>query len=312
MKKWMKHSWLACLLLGGLVFFSWQWWSKPLPELFIQTDALSAQVSNWQQLTGREPGPEDLGRIKIEIAREAVLVEKALAAGMQNAQVIQKRLASLAGFLALLDDTDAPEATQIEAAISAGLLRSDPLVRRYLAEAMRMRLKLDIDIVTPTIAAQQQWYEAHLQNFTLPRRIQLNHVYFSHEDKPRALEVSKHLQTSATPLEEALLMGDVFYGGQKLPMKTQQQLESALGTEFAQASWGLPLEQWSAPVRSAYGWHVVWVIDEVKARQQPLEDVAAVIIRELEEQTMKAALQAKIDQLVTQYDIVWPVGQINL
>jgi peptidyl-prolyl cis-trans isomerase C len=91
---------------------------------------------------------------------------------------------------------------------------------------------------------------------------------------------------------------------------TSNQIDRQLGKEFREQLASLPEGEWHGPIRSAFGWHAVFVENVTPGRLLPIEDVRGEIMRDLEYEERQAAKEQFFTELMQQYDIVYK-GQIN-
>ena len=61
---------------------------------------------------------------------------------------------------------------------------------------------------------------------------------------------------------------------------------------------------WTGPIRSTYGLHYVWVEAIEPEREATLDEVREQLLRDLESRARREALQASIEQLRENYEVV--------
>ena len=108
----------------------------------------------------------------------------------------------------------------------------------------------------------------------------------------------------ADDLDAIFASGDVFYSGHVFASKNQQQLANVFGSEFAAQVMQLEPGEWSQPVQSAYGWHLVWPDNIVPAVTPPLDQVKEKVVSRVRQDKEKELLQQQVDLLKKEYDIV--------
>jgi len=65
-------------------------------------------------------------------------------------------------------------------------------------------------------------------------------------------------------------------------------------------------DQWTGPIRSAYGWHLVYITDALPARQQPLDEVRERVGADLTLSKRQSANSRYYQDLLSNYDVVRP------
>jgi peptidyl-prolyl cis-trans isomerase C len=257
---------------------------------------------------GRLPSAPEMAVLIEETVADEALYREALARHFDELPVVTDRLAKLAGFLGLTDSTASPEERR-RAALDAGLDRRDLLVRRYMIGAVREKLAAEVEVAEPSRQEVAAHYRAQRHEYRLPPRVRLSHVYVGGLDaaaEARALALAESFRARAPDLDAAVKAGDAFYAGHHLPPLDARQLAARFGAEFAAAVEALQAGSWSAPVRSSYGYHLVWVFERQAGRELPLDQVEEEIARKIVKERTEAALQERILALRERYAVELP------
>lgn len=297
---------LHFLLLGGLLYAAVGWWPVRDGEgPGIARERLVITVGQIEELrqdvitrSGRPPGPRQLRDAIAAAIDEEILYREALAAGLDRGNTaIRQRLVKIAGFVA--DDQGLDEKALYALALDLGLDRSDVVVRRQLAMTMRLAAGNTplAGEMPPGDAELEAYLAAHRDRFSEPARFRLTHVYLSEDRRGSAGETDARvladtLRATAIVPDMAPESGDPFLRGHHLRWQTRQGLRSMLGAEFADAVADLEPGTWSDPIRSPYGWHLVWVHDVRPAVTPPLERVR--------DDVMRAVMDARRDWRVSE------------
>jgi hypothetical protein len=169
-----------------------------------------------------------------------------------------------------------PTAAELERAIDAyveeemlyregralGLDRDDEIVRRRVAQKATF-LRQDLAIpAEPTAAELERYFRAHAARYAEPARTSFRHLYFS-PDVGGADGARRRAEAALARLTAGAAADDV--GTDAFP---DQPAYVAVGPAEAQRLFGAtpmaaavataPLGRWSGPVRSGYGWHLVF------------------------------------------------------
>jgi parvulin-like peptidyl-prolyl isomerase len=91
--------------------------------------------------------------------------------------------------------------------------------------------------------------------------------------------------------------------GHEFRLRSQEALENTFGSEFARTVFGLDRENWSGPVRSGYGLHLVWVAEIRPERLPALEDVRARVAGALIHEERERRYGEMLARLRQQYDV---------
>lgn len=242
MSRWWRAPGLHFLLIGaGLLWLSRQ--GTPPPEPLTVTDALRAQVTQaWRQETGRAPTPEEAAAALAHALDEARLLQAALAAGWDARDpVVRTRLISN---LRLADpDREADDDTLLAEALALGMAEADPVARRRLID--RQRRALSSPSAIPASAL-------HADADDAPLRYGFEQRYFG-QDRAAA-EAARLMLAEGGQVDSIPLL----LGNRQAPV-TLEAVSQRWGPALAQALPTLTVGMWSAPLQSAYGWHLLRV-----------------------------------------------------
>jgi len=210
-----------------------------------------------------------------ETSVEDLLADAALARGYdQDDPVVQRRLVRN---MAFLDGDGCDPPALYREALGLGLGGSDLVVRRRLAQRMRLTLEDEARAVEPSDAELTAYLAAHAERFALPPRATVTQVFLHRRRGPR-------LAADARRLREQLASGAAPEGlGDALPLPgvltcaTTAQLAAWLGPAVAAAAFDAPLGQWRGPVASPYGAHLLRVDQRLPAELPPLAGIRTAV-----------------------------------
>jgi parvulin-like peptidyl-prolyl isomerase len=167
-------------------------------------------------------------------------------------------------------------------ALALGLERDDAIVRR--------RLRQKLEFVVNDLVARQEPDDAALAAFLRERpaafareaHTSFRHVYLSRERRGDALAddaraLLAELRAGAAAPAEA---GDPQLLPDELELASAGEIDALLGPGFAAALAALPTGEWSGPVESSYGLHLVHVFAREPGRMPELDEVRAEVERE--------------------------------
>lgn len=206
----------------------------------------------------------------------------------------------------LVDDYVAEEVYYREA-IAMGLDRDDTVIRRRLRQKMEFVTDDVAGAVPATDAQLQQYLDAHKDKFVRPALTSFEQVFLSRERRgDAALKDAERLLAelrAKAPQAAAQDLGDATLLPARLEDATPQDIENTFGTEFAAALADAPLGQWSGPVQSGYGLHLVLVNAREAGSAPSLDAVRPLVQREWEAEQRKQAKDALLAQLLSKYEV---------
>lgn len=158
-----------------------------------------------------------------------------------------------------------------------------------------------------------EYYRTHQLEFTYPERRSIKHVYIAKSVTDNATEISnlrEQLINLTIDYPNALEASDRFYGAKFLAPKTYDEIAGIFGNQFAETTWKLPQRQWSQPVSSAFGEHLVWVEGILPLKQLSLEESSNEINAKLVDQKRNSLLHDATTQLIDSYQVIieYPYG----
>jgi peptidyl-prolyl cis-trans isomerase C len=170
------------------------------------------------------------------------------------------------------------EEVQFREARRLGLDKDDEIVRRRLASKLDFLERDTATVPEPSAGELQRYYAAHEKDFVQPATAAFTHVYFSPDrggDSAARARAEKALAAlQASRRARAPELGDPFPLQTDFAGVARLDVAQQFGSEpMAESVFAGPLERWSGPVRSGYGWHLVYVSRREDARVPPLAEV---------------------------------------
>jgi peptidyl-prolyl cis-trans isomerase C len=177
-----------------------------------------------------------------------------------------------------LVDQKVTEEILFREAVALGLDRDDQIIKRRLAQKMDFLAADLAALEEPTDNQLSEWYSKHSDRFVLPPHASFRHLYFSpdkrggaaHDDAAAALAV---LAGKPADSPDGKALADTFMLRNYYGDSTPQQTAKEFGPAFATTLFGLKPGSWQGPVKSGYGWHLVWIDSLEAGRVPPYEEV---------------------------------------
>ena len=184
-------------------------------------------------------------------------------------------------------------------ALKRGLLSGDVIVRRRLIQKMEFLAEALPELTPqapPTDAELQAVLENNAERYRIPARQTLRHVFTAQHGEESGSLLTSRAQALRQRLEQAApteQLGEPFPRGNELPPLSAGELDGILGPGFASAVLQLPLGQWSLPLASSYGLHLVQVRARQPEQSPPLAPVEVLlIVRTLDAQVFSRLLRS--------------------
>jgi len=188
-----------------------------------------------------------------------------------------------------------------------GLGEDDAVVRRRIAQKMEFLLEPAPGEIAPTTADLRRHLAAFPERFRRPARLSFKQVYLGrvgHEAGASAAveEVLAALEAGADPSglgEPTLLPASVADA-------RATSVARSFGEDFATAVLEAPTGQWTGPVRSAYGSHLVKVGQRIPARAPDLDEVRDAVAADWEAKRRREVMAERLQALQARYPVELP------
>ncbi len=274
LKQILREPLVHFLLIGGLLFLITSWISKEKQDSsarIIVDDAVVGKLAlQYQSQMGTLPSKTTLDGMINDYIRDEIYYREALRTGLD---------------------------------------KDDEIIRRRLSQKYAF-VENDIALdKVPTEEQLEQFYATHPGLFRDSATVTFSHIYFSSDGsssqaaKLRAADALKHL--SENPAISTSSMGDPFpllahYSGiSRLDAK-----ETFGTTPFVDSLFSTTTLRWSGPVRSGYGWHLVYVEGRTSASVQPYSAVKDAVLQAYRDAKRSEANASNFKKLASQYKIV--------
>jgi hypothetical protein len=164
-------------------------------------------------------------------------------------------------------------------AMAMGLDQNDPMVRRR----MRMKLEFMLEDLSGQDASDEvlsDFLQRNSDSFRDEAQLTLRQVYLNPDQRPDlendAGQLLSRLRDGSAP--EAL--GDHTLAPRTYQLAPQSEIARDFGDEFARQVAALPVSDWSGPVYSPFGAHLVRIEARIDARLPELAEIRDEVLRE--------------------------------
>jgi hypothetical protein len=199
-------------------------------------------------------------------------------------------------------------------ATKLGLDKNDTVIRRRLQQKMEF-IAEDFAAADPTEADLAAYLAQHPDAFRQDQRLTFRQVYLSPDKRGDQLDAdvtnllaslrAAGAQADISELGDPTLLERAFHN------ESQRRVDASFGAEFSTRLASLPLGEWTGPVHSGFGTHVVLVEQRTEGRSATLDEVRPQVRREWENARRLEANTRFLENLLEQYDvrIEWPQEQ---
>ena len=215
----------------------------------------------------------------------------------------------------LVDDYVLEEALYREG-LALGVDQDDTVIRRRVRRKMAFFVDDVVEIAEPTDAELQAWLAEHAQSYARPARFTFRQVYLNpgrrgdalQSDVERLLAELRSADGTADPRE----LGDSSLLDHAYSDAGADLVASSFGQTFADHVGELPTGEWSGPVESAFGLHLVFVDAKAAGRHPDLAEVREAVARDWSYAQRREASKSFYREVMARYRVTieWPQDRL--
>ena len=247
---------------------------------------------------------------------------------LQDQWAVQMRRPATSGELEGLIDQFVREEIYYREARNLGLDENDTIVRRRMVQKLTFLTEDLATVLQPDDAVLREYYAERSEAYAIPETFSFKHVYFSADRRKDAhsdaIAAKKEADAIAAKKEADVIaakkkadaitaknitapVGDTFMLQPEYGRKTQRDIANIFGKGFAETLRSLePDPAWQGPVESAYGWHLVQMVDRAPYQKQTFATVRDRVALDWQQAKRKAANADYYANLLNKYKIHRP------
>jgi len=184
--------------------------------------------------------------------------------------------------LSALIDEDIREEVYYREAVALGLDKNDVIVRRRLRQKMEFLTDTGAYLLDPPAGELETYFAANEQAYREGPRVALEQIYLGKSPTPEAAKRSLSALRSGREISPSSL-GERSLLPAQLHLSPPNGIDDVFGKGFFDRVEEFPPGAWSGPVASAYGVHLVRILESLPARTPPLEEVRDAVLRDWKE-----------------------------
>jgi hypothetical protein len=273
--KLIKEPLLHFLLIGALLFVVYQQLNPESPsrpdEILVSAGRIESLAATFTRTWQRPPTAEELKGLVDAYVREEMLAREAM---------------------------------------KLSLDRNDPVIRRRLEQKMEFIIGDIGSSTSPTDEQLAAFLTEHPDSFRRPASYTFRQVFLSSDKRGDAVI------TEANRLLEQLRKDDSSFGElgdpsllpREVAGESATRITSTFGEDFTKALDKLTLHQWSEPVVSGFGVHLVRLDERVDGRLPNLDEIRSQVAREWSQQLRQRTRDQYLQSLLDRYQVTveWP------
>ena len=252
----LREPLLHFLAIGGLIFLLFGAVAEPGPgptdTIVVGPEHIEQLATRFQSVWQRPPTDDELRNIVDEFVREEIYYREALLLGLD---------------------------------------RNDTVVRRRLRQKMEFLTDTAADLLEPAAGDLVAYLAANEQTYRSGPQLAFEQIYLGETPGPDSVTLSLSALRS-DPVTEPSSLGESTLLPARFDLSPPNAIDGVFGQGFFERLAERPPGMWAGPVESAYGVHLVRILDSLPARMPPLEEVRDAVLRD-----WKAAKALEIREL---------------
>jgi parvulin-like peptidyl-prolyl isomerase len=200
--------------------------------------------------------------------------------------------------------------------VALGVDQGDTVIRRRVRQKMDFFVDDLLDSGETPQAELEAWLAEHLESYAQPARFTFRQVYLNPDrrgdalrtDAERMLAELRSIDSTSDPRE----LGDRSLLEPAYADYRADIIGNSFGETFAERLAGLPTGEWSGPVESAFGLHLVFVDASTEERFPALPEVREEVARDWSFAQREEASKRFHEEVLARYrvTIVWPQASL--
>ncbi len=240
----LREPLLHFFAFGGLIFLLYTAVSGPSPEpaevIVVGPEQIEQLTKGYQAVWRRPPTDDEVSTLIDDFVREEIYYREALALGLDS---------------------------------------NDTVIRGRLRQKMEFLTDTGADLLVPVAGDLETHLAAHQQTFRRAPRLAFEQVFVGNHPaleriNAALIALQSNPESDPSPWDERTLLPA------QLGLSPPDAIDGVFGDDFFDQLAEIPPGIWSGPVKSAYGVHLVRIIEHVSARMPALEEVRDAVLRD--------------------------------
>ncbi|WP_444902235.1 peptidyl-prolyl cis-trans isomerase [Microbulbifer sp. SSSA007] len=185
-------------------------------------------------------------------------------------------------------------------ALNLGLDHNDTVIRRRLRMKIELAARDIADNVEPAESTLQQYMEQNGKDYQRQAHFSFRQLYFQTSNSQE--DIKKVLIRLNQGLEDASA-GDSSLLPNQINNKSSTRIDQLFGPGFSSQLTKSSQGNWFGPLKSAYGWHLVFVDDYEPSSAAKFSEVRTQVLRDWQLNRRKAQLEQQYQQYRENYTV---------
>ncbi|NMM48281.1 peptidyl-prolyl cis-trans isomerase [Marinigracilibium pacificum] len=270
MKRFLKEPFLHFVLIGFAIFIVYALTvddNDSENAIIIDNSDISHMVSIWELQWQRKPTTEELSGLISKTLKQEIMYREALKMNLDhNDEVIKRRLAQKMDFIT----------SDVSAMVN-----------------------------NPTDKDLKNYYNKYSERYMRPAQYSFYQICFTFDNHSDPVNQAKSVleEHGNVSIEEFTKLGDPLPFPFYYESIYANKLNSELGGNIAETMEGLPLNQWTGPVESGFGTHLVYITEKIEPQLPSFTQMKDVIKRDYDYDMEQESREKIYENLKSSYNI---------
>lgn len=196
-------------------------------------------------------------------------------------------------------------------AVRMGLDQNDQVIRQRIRQKLEMLMDNMASATVPSDQMLFNYMDENKDRFWLEHRLSFRQVWINpdgHQDlEADAQLILSQLKKGASPQD----VGDATLIGYEFDLLTESEITRQFGADFTSQIVEVVPGEWTGPIYSGLGVHLVKVTKRVEGRMPELSEIRKTVEREWTVERTKQLKEAAYQKLLEHYEVVYEREEIK-
>jgi len=300
---------VGALIFAAVLFSQGAFSARDRARIVIPNYRMALARAEFENTLGRPPTAEEYRNIVDTIVEREVLYRYALDLGIHKQKVVEERLSQIARFVEENPHEPKSKAERALEALDLGLHHGDIVVRRILVDGAKRLIRAAVLMRVPGDEMLEAYLRENGEKFMIPGKTRITHVTvnelkYGKDTGKRANELLTKIRSEKLSPKEASLLEKKAFVEPALPPLPDKEIQRKFGYRFTNILKEAPVGEWSGPIPSRYGVHLVYIHERTEPYVPPLKNIRKKVKGRLLHKLADEWLDLRLEQLKQEYDIV--------
>ena len=204
-----------------------------------------------------------------------------------------------------LIDRHIQEEVLVREAKAFALDQDDPVIRQRLSQKMQFLIDSAVARPDPAPGELEKFFHENSNSYVSPAKVSIEQVYLGEQVAGDSI---KPVKAALSEGEDFRAIGNRSLLPPTIPLSTKRGVDNVFGDGFWDRLVDARLNEWTGPIQSGYGYHLVRVVERVDETLPPFEKIKDGVLEDWRQQKASQLQQAEIQRLLSLHTMTRPNG----